>query len=54
MRATDVMRTSFETVTPQTPVKDAVRLLLKTNQRGLPPACETHRFHFPLRRLRIT
>ncbi len=36
MRAVDVMRTSFETVTPETPLIDAVRLLLKTNQRGLP------------------
>lgn len=36
MRATDVMRTSFETVTPDTPLIEAVRLLMKTNQRGLP------------------
>ena len=36
MRATDVMRTSFETVSPDTPLIEAVRLLLKTNQRGLP------------------
>jgi CBS domain-containing protein len=36
MRAIDVMRTSFETVTPETPLIEAVRLLLKTNQRGLP------------------
>jgi CBS domain-containing protein len=36
MRAIDVMRISFETVTADTPLKDAVRLLLKTNQRGLP------------------
>ena len=36
MRATDVMRTSFDTVTAHTPLKEAVRLLLKTNQRGLP------------------
>jgi CBS domain-containing protein len=36
MRAIDVVRTSFETVTVDTPLKEAVRLLLKTNQRGLP------------------
>jgi CBS domain-containing protein len=36
MRAIDVMRTSFETVTADTSLKEAVRLLLKTNQRGLP------------------
>jgi CBS domain-containing protein len=30
------MRTSFETVTADTSLKNAVRLLLKTNQRGLP------------------
>src|SRR4030095_1582554 len=36
MLATDVMRTSFATVKPNAPVLDAVRLLLETNQRGLP------------------
>ena len=36
MRAIDIVRTSFETVTADTPLKEAVRLLLKTNQRGLP------------------
>jgi hypothetical protein len=36
MRAGDVMRTSFATVKPTTPLIDAARLLLETNQRGLP------------------
>ena len=36
MRAADVMRTSIATVKPSTPVIDAARLLLETNQRGLP------------------
>ena len=36
MRATDVMRSSFATVKPGTALLDAVRLLLETNQRGLP------------------
>jgi CBS domain-containing protein len=36
MRAADVMRTSFATVKPNTPIIDAARLLLETNQRGLP------------------
>ena len=36
MRATDVMRRSFATVKPSTPLIDATRLLLETNQRGLP------------------
>ena len=36
MRAGDVMRTSFATVKSGTPLVDAARLLLKTNQRGLP------------------
>src|ERR1700756_4261086 len=36
MRAGDVMRTSFATVKPSTPVIDTARLLLETNQRGLP------------------
>jgi CBS domain-containing protein len=36
MRAADVMRTSFATVKPSTRVIDAARLLLETNQRGLP------------------
>lgn len=36
MRAIDVMRTSFETVPADASLKQAVRLLLKTNQRGLP------------------
>jgi CBS domain-containing protein len=36
MLATDVMRTSFATVKPNTSLIDAARLLLQTNQRGLP------------------
>jgi CBS domain-containing protein len=36
MRVADVMRTSFATVKPSTPLVDAARLLLETNQRGLP------------------
>ena len=36
MRASDVMLGSFATVKPSTPLIDAVRLLLETNQRGLP------------------
>lgn len=36
MRAGDVMRTSFAAVTTGTPLVDAARLLLETNQRGLP------------------
>lgn len=36
MRASDVMLRSFATVKPSTPLIDAVRLLLETNQRGLP------------------
>lgn len=36
MRATDIMLTSFATVKPGTALIDAVRLLLETNQRGLP------------------
>jgi CBS domain-containing protein len=36
MRATDVMRRSFATVKPGTPLIDVARLLLETNQRGLP------------------
>lgn len=36
MRAKDVMRTSFATVTTSTLLIDAARLLLETNQRGLP------------------
>ena len=36
MRATDIMRSSFATVKPGTSVLDAARLLLETNQRGLP------------------
>ena len=36
MLATEVMRTSFATVKPATPLIDAARLLLETNQRGLP------------------
>src|SRR5689334_16526198 len=36
MLATDVMRSSFATVAPATTLIDAVRLLLETNQRGLP------------------
>jgi CBS domain-containing protein len=36
MRAGDVMRTSFATVKPSTRLIDAARLLLETNQRGLP------------------
>lgn len=36
MRAADVMRTSFATVRPGTSLIEAARLLLETNQRGLP------------------
>jgi CBS domain-containing protein len=36
MLATDVMRTWFATVKSNAPLLDAVRLLLETNQRGLP------------------
>lgn len=36
MKASDVMRAGISTVGPLTPVLDAVRLLLKTNQRALP------------------
>ena len=36
MRVADVMRTSIATVKPSTPLIDAARLLLETNQRGLP------------------
>src|ERR1700760_4842791 len=36
MRASDVMLGSFATVKPSTPLIDASRLLLETNQRGLP------------------
>lgn len=36
MRASDVMLGSFVTVKPGTTLIDAVRLLLQTNQRGLP------------------
>jgi CBS domain-containing protein len=36
MRAGDVMRTSFATVKLHTSLIDAARLLLETNQRGLP------------------
>ncbi len=36
MLAADVMRTWFATVKPNAPLLDAVRLLLETNQRGLP------------------
>ena len=36
MRVTEVMRTSFATVKLHTPLIDAARLLLETNQRGLP------------------
>jgi CBS domain-containing protein len=36
MLATDVMRTSFATVKPNGRVLEAVRLLLETDQRGLP------------------
>jgi len=36
MRATDVMRCSFATVRLSTPLIEAARLLLETNQRGLP------------------
>jgi CBS domain-containing protein len=36
MRASDVMRSSFATVRPDTPLLEAARLLLETNQRGLP------------------
>lgn len=36
MRATDIMRSSFATVRPTTSLVEAARLLLQTNQRGLP------------------
>jgi CBS domain-containing protein len=36
MRVTDVMRRSFATVRPTTPLIEAAQLLLETNQRGLP------------------
>ena len=36
MLATEVMRSSFATVKPTTALIDAARLLLQTNQRGLP------------------
>lgn len=36
MRVTEVMRSSFATVKPGTPIIEAARLLLQTNQRGLP------------------
>src|SRR5215475_5919009 len=36
MRATDVMRSSFATVKACTSLLEAARLLLETNQRGLP------------------
>src|ERR1700758_5116316 len=36
MRAIDVMRSSFATVKPSTSLLDVARLLLETNQRGLP------------------
>ena len=36
MRAADVMRTSFATVKLSAPLIDAARLLLETNQPGLP------------------
>jgi CBS domain-containing protein len=36
MNASDVMRTSFTSVTPTAPLLEAAQLLLKTNQRALP------------------
>ena len=36
MRVTDVMRESFATVKPGTPLIEVARLLIETNQRGLP------------------
>lgn len=36
MLAAEIMRSSFATVKPTTSVLDALRLLLETNQRGLP------------------
>jgi len=36
MRVSDVMRNSFATVKPSTSLLEAARLLLETNQRGLP------------------
>ncbi len=36
MRASDVMLRSFATVKPNTPLINVARLLLETNQRGLP------------------
>jgi CBS domain-containing protein len=41
MLASDVMRTSFATVKPGAPLLDAVRLLLETDQRGLPVLDDT-------------
>ncbi|MFX8373786.1 CBS domain-containing protein, partial [Acinetobacter baumannii] len=36
MRVTDIMRESFATVKPGTPLIEVARLLMQTNQRGLP------------------
>jgi CBS-domain-containing membrane protein len=36
MRAAEIMRSSFAAVKPNTSLLDAARLLLETNQRGLP------------------
>jgi CBS domain-containing protein len=36
MLATEIMRTSFATVKSDAPIIDAARLLMQTNQRGLP------------------
>jgi CBS domain-containing protein len=36
MKVSDIMRRSFATIKPDAPLLDAARLLLETNQRGLP------------------
>ena len=36
MNVSDVMRRSFATIKPDSPVMDAAQLLMETNQRGLP------------------
>jgi CBS domain-containing protein len=36
MNASDIMRRSFATIKPDTPLLDAAHLLMETNQRGLP------------------
>lgn len=36
MKVSDIMRSSFATVRPDTPLLEAAHLLMETNQRGLP------------------